>query len=55
MLSGDLPPSYLIYTTGEGFPPIIEGVPEAMKGIATVFTLALLTGQLDLYYTVRLL
>ena len=44
MLSGELPPSYLIYTTGHGFPPIISGVPEAMKGIATVFLLALLTG-----------
>jgi hypothetical protein len=45
MLSGEFPPSYLIYTTGQGFPPTIEGVPEAMRGIATVFMLALLTGK----------
>lgn len=44
MLSGEEPPSYLVYTTGRGFPPPIEGVPHALKGIATVFMLAILTG-----------
>ena len=42
--SGQRPGSYLVYTTGTGFPPRIESVPHAMKGIATVFMLALLTG-----------
>lgn len=45
MLSGDLPPAYLVYTTGNGFAPSIEGIPHAMKGLATVFMLALLTGK----------
>ena len=44
VLSGKRSASYLVYTTGTGFPPIIQGVPQAMKGIATVFLLALLTG-----------
>lgn len=39
-----MPPSYFIYTTGNGFPPIIESVPHALKGIGTAFMLALLTG-----------
>ena len=45
MLSGEEPSSYLVYTTGRGFPPAIEGVPQALKGIATVFMLAMLTGS----------
>ena len=45
MLSGEEPSSYLVYTTGRGFPPAIEGIPQAMKGIATVFMLAMLTGS----------
>ena len=44
MLSGEELSSYLVYTTGRGFPPPIEGVPQALKGIATVFMLAMLTG-----------
>ena len=44
MLSGEEPSSYLVYTTGRGFPPAIEGIPQALKGIATVFMLAMLTG-----------
>lgn len=43
-VTGKRPASYLVYTTGTGFPPRIESVPHAMKGIATVFMLALLTG-----------
>ncbi len=43
--SGDMPPSYFVYTTGNGFPPIIESVPHALKGIGTAFMLALLTGK----------
>ena len=43
-LLSEQPVSYLVYTTGTGFPPHIESVPHAMKGIATVFMLALLTG-----------
>ena len=42
--TGEQPTSYLVYTTGTGFPPHIESIPHAMKGIATVFMLALLTG-----------
>lgn len=44
-INGSFPSSYLVYTTGVGFPPIIEGVPDAMKGIATVFLMAVLTGM----------
>lgn len=44
-MSSEQPPSYLIYTTGLGFPPLIQGIPQAMKGIATVFLLALLTDR----------
>ena len=36
-----------MYTTGSGFPPIIQGIPQAMKGIATAFLLALLTGIIN--------
>ena len=43
---GKKPPSYLVYTTGKGFPPNILSVPHAMRGIGTVFMLALLTGEL---------
>lgn len=46
ILSGQRSSSYLVYTTGKGFPPNILGVPDAMKGIGTVFMLALLTGEL---------
>ena len=49
MLSGGEPPSYLVYTTGRGFPPPIEGVPQALRGIATVFMLAILTGTIEVY------
>lgn len=42
--SGEQPPAFLVYTTGAGFPPVITGVPQALKGIATVMLLALLTG-----------
>lgn len=44
--SGEMPPSYFVYTTGNGFPPIIESVPHALKGIGTAFMLAILTGKL---------
>ncbi len=40
-----MPPSYFVYTTGNGFPPIIESVPHALKGIGTAFMIALLTGK----------
>ena len=46
ILSGKRPPSYLVYTTGRGFMPHIESVPHAMKGIGTVFMMALLTGKI---------
>ena len=49
MMSGDLPPAYLVYTTGNGFAPNIEGIPEAMKGLGTMFMLALLTGKLVIF------
>lgn len=42
-----MPPSYFVYTTGNGFPPIIESVPHALKGIGTAFMLAILTGTPD--------
>ena len=45
MMSGELPPAYLVYTTGTGFMPNIEGIPQAMKGLGTIFMLALLTGK----------
>ena len=45
MMSGDLPPAYLVFTTGNGFAPNIEGIPQAMKGLGTMFMLALLTGE----------
>lgn len=47
MMSGDLPPAYLVFTTGNGFAPNIEGIPQAMKGLGTMFMLALLTGKLS--------
>lgn len=45
MMSGELPPAYLVYSTGTGFMPNIEGIPQAMKGLGTIFMLALLTGN----------
>jgi hypothetical protein len=45
MMSGELPPAYLVYTTGTGFMLNIEGIPQAMKGLGTIFMLALLTGN----------
>lgn len=50
MMSGELPPAYLVYTTGTGFMPNIEGIPQAMKGLATIFMLALLTGNSPTMY-----
>ena len=44
ILAGQQPPAYLVYSTGGGFPPVIEDIPHAMKGIATVFMMAVLTG-----------
>ena len=46
--AGESPPAYLVYATGKGYPPVIESIPNAMKGIATAFMLALLTGM---YYS----
>ena len=44
-MAGESQPAYLVYTTGGGFPPISEGIPQALKGIGTVFMMALLTGN----------
>lgn len=55
MMSGDLPPAYLVFTTGNGFAPNIEGIPQAMKGLGTMFMLALVTGiYINLIFFLRI-
>ena len=53
MMSGDLPPAFLVYTTGNGFAPNIEGIPHAMRGIGTIFMLALLTGNIIMFMAIH--
>ena len=46
MLSGRREARYLAYSTGKGFYPIPGGFASRIKGITTVFFLALLTSKL---------
>ena len=48
MLSGKREARYLVYSTGKGFYPIPGGFASRIKGITTVFFLALLTSKPDL-------
>lgn len=45
MLSGRREARYLVYSTGKGFYPIPGGFASRIKGITTVFFLALLTSK----------
>ena len=45
MLSGRTETRYLVYSTGKGFYPIPGGFASRIKGITTVFFLALLTSK----------
>ena len=46
MLTGKIEPRYLVYSTGKGSYPYPGGFASRIKGITTVFFLALLTSKL---------
>ena len=48
ILSGKKPPAYLIYTTGRGTYPSAGGLADRLKGITTVFFLAVLLGTISI-------
>ena len=45
MLSGRQPPSFLVYSTGAGSDPTAGSLADRIKGITTVFFLAVLLGE----------
>ena len=45
ILRGDLPPSYLVYSTGDGGYPSAGGLADRLRGITTIFYLAVLLGE----------
>ena len=54
MLSGRREARYLVYSTGKGFYPIPGGFASRLKGITTVFFLALLTSKLIYCISVKI-
>ena len=54
ILSGKKPPAYLIYTTGRGTYPSAGGLADRLKGITTVFFLAVLLGTITITLIVLL-
>lgn len=54
ILSGKKPPAYLVYTTGRGTYPSAGGLADRLKGITTVFFLAVLLGTITITLTVLL-
>ena len=45
IVSGKRPPSYLVYSTGKGEYPTAGGLSSRLRGITTVFFMAVLLGK----------